>query len=213
MNVTDALFARHGCRAFKPEPVDQNTIKIIIEAATRAASGGNSQPWEVFVAGGDVLEKIRRLFLSNAQNEPRADLDMSKLPAARQARMQELFSDMSAAAGESVKELGELMGKFFNAPAVIYLCMDENMAGLSLFDLGALSQGIMLKALEHGLSTMPAGCLVQYPEILHKELGIPDELSVITGIAIGYEDSLHPINKFRSRRRPIEEVVTFKGFE
>ncbi|MPM51702.1 Chloronitrobenzene nitroreductase [bioreactor metagenome] len=138
---------------------------------------------------------------------------MSKLPPAHLARMQELLSDMGAAAGEAVNEIGALMGNFFNAPVVIYLCMDKNLGGLSFFDLGALSQSIMLKALEHGLSTMPAGCLVQYPEILHAELGIPDELSVIAGIAIGYEDSLHPINKFRSRRRPIEEVVTFKGFE
>jgi nitroreductase len=213
MNVTDALLARHGCRSFKPEPVDQSTIKTILEAATRAASGGNSQPWEIFVAGGDALEKVKRLFLINAQNGSQAGPDMSNLPAAHQARMQELIADMSDAAGESVKELGDLMGKFFNAPAVIYLCMDKNLAGISLFDLGALSQGIMLKALEHGLSTMPATCLVQYPEILHAELGIPGELSVVVGIAIGYEDSLHPINKFRSRRRPIEEVVTFRGFE
>jgi nitroreductase len=213
MNVTDALFARHGCRSFKPEPVDQKTITTILEAATRAASGGNSQPWEVFVAGGEALERVKQGFLSKAQNEPQAAPDMSKLPPASLARMQELLSDMGAAAGEAVNELGELMGKFFNAPAGIYLCMDKNMEGLSLFDLGALSQSIMLKALEHGLSTMPAGCLVQFPEIIHKELGIPDELSVIAGIAIGYEDSLHPINKFRSRRRPIEEVVTFKGFE
>ena len=213
MNVTDALLTRHGCRSFKTEPVDQNTIKSILETATRAASGANSQPWEIFVAGGDTLERVKRLFLRNAQNNPQANPDMSKLPAAHLVRMQELLSDMSAAAGESVNELGELMASFFNAPAVIYLCMDKNLTGLSFFDLGALSQGIMLQALEHGLSTMPAGCLVQYPEILHAELGIPEELSVITGIAIGYEDRLHPINKFRSRRRPIEEVVTFKGFE
>nr|WP_312577075.1 nitroreductase [Sedimentibacter sp.] len=213
MNVTDALFARHGCRSFKPEPVDQNTIKTILEVATRAASGGNSQPWEIFVAGGDALERVKQEFLSNSQNGPQTAPDMSKVPIAHQARMQELLSDMGNVAGESVKEIGELMGKFFNAPAVIYLCMDKNLAGLSFFDLGALSQSIMLKALEHGLSTMPAGCFVQYPEILHKELSIPDELSIIAGIAIGYEDNLHPINKFRSRRRPIEEVVTFKGFE
>ncbi len=213
MNVTDALFARHGCRSFKSEPVDQNTIKNILEAATRAASGGNSQPWEIFVAGGDELERVKQLFLTNSQNGSQVNPDMSKLPAAHQARMQELLSDMSDAAGEAMKELGELMGNFFNAPVVIYLCMDKNLAGLSFFDLGALSQGIMLKALEHGLSTMPAGCFLQYPEILHKELGIPDELSVIAGIAIGYEDSVHPINKFRSKRRPIDEVVTFKGFE
>lgn len=213
MNVTDALFARHGCRSFKSEPIDKNTIKTIIEAATRAASGGNSQPWEIFVAGGESLDKIKNLFLSNSQNSTQSNPDVSKIPAAHQARMQELLGDMSAVAGDSMKQLGEMMGNFFNAPAVIYLCLDKDLAGLSYFDLGALSQGIMLKALEHGLSTMPAGCFTQYPEIVKKELDIPDNLLIVAGIAIGYEDTLHPINKFRSKRRSIDEVVTFKGFE
>jgi hypothetical protein len=44
-----------------------------------------------------------------------------------------------------------------------------------------------------------------------KELDIPDELMVVIGIAIGYEDVENPQNKFRTTRRSVQEAVTFKG--
>jgi nitroreductase len=216
MNVTDALFARYSCRSFKSDPVDRDTLTVILKAATRAPSGGNSQPWEVFVAGGDVLERIKQGFLRNVQNGLQPGLDIpgqNDWPAVHRTRMKELLADMAVTSGDAVKQIGELAGNFFNASVVIYLCIDKNLTALSFFSLGMLAQSIMLEALDHGLSTIPAGCFVQYPEVLHKELGIPNVLSVVTGIAIGYEDSLHPINTFRSNRRTIEEVVTFKGFE
>ena len=48
--------------------------------------------------------------------------------------------------------------------------------------------------------------------LIRKELEIPDDLSIIIGIALGYSDAQHPQNKFRSLRRPIQEVVRFIGF-
>jgi nitroreductase len=216
MTVTDALFARRSCRAFKPDPVDKNTILTILKAAIRTPSWANSQPWEIFVAGGDTLKAINREFLSNSHNGLPANPDIPRpkgWPDAINKRRRELTSGIALAAGEAAKQFGELNQKFFYAPAVIYLCMDKSLTAWSVFDLGALSQSIMLAASEHGLSTIPAVNLVHYPEVLHRVLGIPDELSVIFGIAIGYEDELHPINKFRSSRRPIEEVTAFKGFD
>lgn len=216
MNVTDALFARRSCRAFKPDPVEKGTILTILEAAMRTPSWANSQPWEIFVAGGDTLQAIGREFLNNSRNRLPANPDLPRpknWPAAVNKRREELTSGISLAAGEAAKQFGELNLRFFHAPAVIYICMDKNLTAWSVYDLGALSQSIMLAALEHGLSTIPAVNLVHYPDVLHRELGIPDELSVIIGIAIGFEDTLHPINKFRSDRRPVEEAATLKGFD
>jgi nitroreductase len=154
--------------------------------------------------------------LNNSHNGLPANPDIPRpknWPAAVNKRMGELSSGIALAAKEAAKQFRELNLKFFYAPAVIYICMDKNLTDWSVFDLGALSQSIMLAALEHGLSTIPAVNLVHYPDVLHRELGIPDELSVIFGIAIGFEDSLHPINKFRSSRKPVEEAVTFRGFD
>jgi nitroreductase len=216
MDVTEALFARRSCRAFKPDPVDKGTIITILEAATRAPSWANTQPWEIFVAGGDTLRAINSEFQNNAHNGVPASPDITRpksWPDAFKSRREELSSGMALAAGEAAKQFGELNSKFFNAPAVLYVCMDKSLTAWSVFDLGALCQSIMLAAAEHGISTMPAVTLASYPEVIRRVLGIPDGLSVVFGIAVGFEDPAHPINKFRSKRRPVAEVTAFKGFD
>jgi len=64
MDVIDALNSRFTVRAFTPDPVHKGTILKILDAATRAPSSGNTQPWELFVAGGDALDGFVTLMKS-----------------------------------------------------------------------------------------------------------------------------------------------------
>lgn len=50
MDIIDALNTRFTVRAFKPASIDRNTLEKVIEAALRAPSWGNTQPWEIYVA-------------------------------------------------------------------------------------------------------------------------------------------------------------------
>ncbi len=97
----------------------------------------------------------------------------------------------------------------FNAPTVIYICMDKVLSQWSLYDIGAYSQSFMLAAVEQGLSTIPAITLAQYPKVLRRELNIPDNLIITIGIALGYADKDNKINNFHSSRSPLEETVHF----
>ena len=216
MNVGKALSTRRSCRAFKPFPVDRDTLLAVLNDALCTPSWANTQPWEIFVAGGNVLKEINQAYWENHRNNVPQTPDIPRpqgWPDAFNERRKELFAGMSLAAGEAAKQFGELNQKFFYAPAVIYLCMDKSLATWSMFDLGALSQSIMLAAAESGLATIPAVTLVHYPEILRNKLGIPDNFSIVIGIAIGYEDKHHPINKFKSARRPVADVAIIKGIE
>ena len=89
--------------------------------------------------------------------------------------------------------------------------MDESLSEWSIFNLGSLSQSIMLAAQGDGVDTAPAVNLVAYPRIIRKEMEIPDNLTVVFGIAMGYSDRKSPQNTFRSKRRPLDEVVRLKG--
>ena len=62
MGVIDALNSRFTVRAFEPDPVHKETILKILDAATRAPSSGNTQPWELFVAGGDALDRLSHAY-------------------------------------------------------------------------------------------------------------------------------------------------------
>ncbi len=63
MDVGDALWARRTVRAFLDRPVPRETLEAILSDALRTPSWANTQPWEIFVAGGEVFERIRRISL------------------------------------------------------------------------------------------------------------------------------------------------------
>jgi hypothetical protein len=44
-------------------------------------------------------------------------------------------------------------------------------------------------------------------------LGLPDNLMIYSGMALGYEDGAAPINSWRSPRDPLEAYAKFEGFD
>jgi nitroreductase len=220
MDVVDALNSRFTCRVFKQDPIDMEILLKIMKEATRSPSWANTQPWEIFIAGGEVLERLRRAYMENFANDEPVNPDIplvEKWPAQHEKRMKELgikrYKHLGISREDKVARNASwrLNFKFFGAPTVIYLCMDKSLTKWSMFDLGSLSQSIMLAAQENGVDSAPAVNLVAYPNLIRNEIDIPDELSIVFGIAIGYKDIESPQNKFRSSRRPIEEVVRFEG--
>jgi hypothetical protein len=97
--------------------------------------------------------------------------------------------------------------RFFGAPCVVYLCMARTLTQWSVFDLGAMCQSITLAAQDRGVESAIAINTVCYPDALRAELGIPDDLLIVIGIAPS-----DPEYSFRSARRTLAEVVRFKGF-
>jgi len=220
VNVIDALYSRMSIRGFKPDSVSKETIDKILEAAMHTPSWGNTQPWEIFVAAGDALEKLRQTCLSNYQKELPVKLEVPaalSFPPALKKRTEESTAGRMEILGikREDKNARKIMSgqnyRFFGAPVVIYLCMDRSLSNWSLFDLGALSQSIMLAAQEFGIDSIPAALLVAYPDEIRAELEIPQDLEIVIGIALGYRDVQSLYSKFRSSRRPLYEVVRYKG--
>ncbi|HUI44506.1 MAG TPA: nitroreductase [Nitrospirota bacterium] len=219
MDIIDALNTRFTVRAFKPDPIDHNTLEKVIEAALKAPSWANTQPWEIFVAGGEVLNRLREAYVVNLKNcvarnpdltapmqwPPDLKKRMDDMRAERMMTLERVCLDKTV-----MKDLSEVNYHFFNAPVVAYICMDRTLTPWSIFDLGLFSQSIMLAARHFGLHSAPAVTLVAHPDLIRKELKIPTGLSIIIGIALGYADAEHPQNQFRSTRRSVQEAVTFK---
>ena len=220
MDVVDALSTRFTVRAFKPDLVDRKTLEKVMEAALRAPSWANTQPWEIYVAGGEVLNRLRKDYLANLKNCVARNPDLAapkQWPPAHLMRMEALKSERMATLervclDKSVlKDLSEMNYHFFHAPVVAYICMDKTLTPWSVFDLGLFSQSLMLAARHYGLDSAPAVTLVAHPDLIRKELKILDGLSIIIGIALGYADTGHPQNQYRTPRRSVQEAVTFKG--
>ena len=212
MKVGESLNTRRSTRAFLSVPVKRSVLDAVLEAAARTPSWANSQPWEVFVATGNTLDRIRNAYREKytrkAETNPETPRPAQWTEKAIKRREQ-LHPGMVRDCGEAAKQFGELNQAMFNAPAVIYICMDKLLSEWSLYDIGAYSQSIMLAAVEQGLATIPAITLTLFPDVLRQEMKIPDNLKITIGIAIGYADADHGINKFVSERKTLAETVKY----
>ena len=63
--VSEALDTRLTCRAFKSTEIKKKVIFDILDKARRAPSGGNLQPWRVWVVSGDPLKSFKEEIYSN----------------------------------------------------------------------------------------------------------------------------------------------------
>ena len=59
MNVDDAIKNRISTRAFTGEPVDEAELRALLELARWSPSGGNCQPWHVYVLSGASMAAFR----------------------------------------------------------------------------------------------------------------------------------------------------------
>ena len=48
-SVTEAVLSRKSIRSFLNKPVEDLLIKELLEKASFAPSGGNLQPWKIFI--------------------------------------------------------------------------------------------------------------------------------------------------------------------
>ena len=217
MDVIEAILARHSVRDFSSKPVPVETVMKILETALRSPSGGNSQPWEVFVASGVTLERIRKVYKERSQGEAGAPAGPPPLPAKYQERMATIRNErlqllgLDPADPASGKVFAEWQARLFGAQVVVVVCRDKALPASKNLDIGTFVQSVCLAALDCGIDSFVAGMLVSHPDILRQELEIPEDLNIMIGIALGYPNPNSIINTYRSPRRPIQEVVRYKN--
>ncbi|MEE8518933.1 MAG: nitroreductase family protein, partial [Dehalococcoidia bacterium] len=74
ISLFDAIHAQRAIRRFKPDPVPQEAIEQVLNAAIRAPSGSNSQPWSFVVVRDQALkEAIAEWYLDVWENVYTAD--------------------------------------------------------------------------------------------------------------------------------------------
>jgi nitroreductase len=214
MDAIEAILARHSVRDFSSKPVPKETVMKILEVATRSPSGANSQPWEVFVASGATIEKIRKVYQERYQagvesppaRPPMLPFMQERMTVIRNERLELLGLD--PADPESAKVFKEWSSRLNGAPVLLIICMDKDLP--ANLDVGIFVQTICIAAKGYGVDSFIAGSFLSQPDVLRQELEIPEGLNIVAGIGLGYPNSNSIINTYRSPRRPIQEVVRYK---
>lgn len=76
MNFEELMIERHSVRDFKKDEIATETLKKIVKIAGNSPSWENSQPWNVYIAVGDITDAIREEWVSRHEKEIKGSPDM-----------------------------------------------------------------------------------------------------------------------------------------
>jgi nitroreductase len=87
--------------------------------------------------------------------------------------------------------------------------MDRDLSRWDAMSVGMFVQTFLLALTERGLGSCAEVSVVGYPDIVRAELDIPEELSILSGVAVGYADPDFAANKVKIGREPIGNNAVF----
>jgi nitroreductase len=219
MEVAQAVASRRSVRGFLETPVDLGLIQRLVVEASRAASGGNLQPWHVDIVAGDAMNRLKQTMMARLAGGPEApeyDIYPKELVSP--------YRDRRFAVGEAMYERIGIPREdkaarrlwfarnfaFFGAPVALFTTVDKRMGPPQWSDLGMFLQTFMLLAVDAGLATCAQECWAVYPETVKAFLETPDKRMLFCGMAVGYEDIAGAANALRTERAPTSEWLTVK---
>lgn len=216
MEFSDAVKKRSSIRAFTKTPVSNAQITALLDIAARAPSGGNVQPWRVFVLNDVVMERFKQTVQDNTTREQPSYAiypDSLKDPY-RSARFEVgemMYALLDIPRDDRAGRFARLAEnyQFFGAPAAIFCFVDRQMGPPQWSDLGMFLQTFMLAATDAGLATCAQEAWATKPETVAQFVGAQDDLMLFCGLAIGHADATAPVNSLISKRFSVTEFATF----
>jgi nitroreductase len=213
VDVSTAVDTRMSCRAFLDTPVSDDMIRQLLSKASRAPSGGNVQPWRIFVVNGPTMDRFQNHLAAREIEEPGYDIYPPKLwEPHRTARYQlgeQMYELLGIARDDKAGRIARMMDnyRFFGAPAALFCFLDKRMGPPQWSDCGMFLQTFMLLAVEAGLATCPQEIWCNRSQAVADFVGAPDELMLFCGMAIGHGDDDHPVNALRSERLGVDDFA------
>jgi nitroreductase len=218
MKVSQAVTERHSVRAFTGQPVTDEDIRDMLQAAGQAPSGANTQPWRVVVLKDAAKQRLQDRIEAAFREGQRGKMDYQYYPevweepykARRQACGFQLYDALGIAREDKQRRLDQWAANYraFDAPVMMIFLIEDVMQTGSYMDYGMFLQSVMLLALEKGLGTCPQAALGEYPDIVRDELSLADSTRVLCGMALGYEDTEAPVNQYRTAREAVDNFMT-----
>jgi nitroreductase len=216
MHVSEAMNARRSIRAFQETPVDNSQLQNLLTQAARAPSGGNVQPWRVYVVNGDAMTTFREQLKSRTAPEtPAYEIYPQNLTEPYRSSRFKVGEDMYKLLGIPREDRGARIRRlmenynFFGAPAAIFCFVDRQMGPPQWSDLGMFLQSFMLLATEAGLATCAQEAWATRADTVSELVGAPAEQMLFCGVAIGYADETAAVNSLVADRAPLAEFATF----
>jgi nitroreductase len=212
MDLFEAMYTARAIRRFKPDPVPDEVITKVLDAAIRAPSGSNEQSWEfIVVKDAEQRKKIGAVYRKGGNILMALYANRTKPPH----MSQETYDKLMASAMY-------LLDHMADAPVLLLACLKQtplagpppqfppdaaaglkNMARMGGSSIYPAVQNIILACRAFGLGTLITTNHIRCESEVKALLGIPDDVLTYALMPIGY-----PEGKFGPlKRRPVNEVA------
>lgn len=203
--VMEAIQKRISVRKYQQDPVPNEVIQQLLEAARLAPSSCNVQPWRfVVVQDAAMRAKVARATVcQRAVSEAPITIgccaDLSAYKKEEKSRLQELLH-LQAIGEDTYQEASKILSRRDRLELRAFVTR-------AWLDVGIAIEHIVLVAAALGLGT----CWVQFfdPKEMAEVLGLPDDFIVIALLTVGYPAE-HPVPR---PRKSLEEIVCYNRWE
>lgn len=222
MNVYEAVQSRQSVRQFTDRRVDRAVLERVLDAATRAPSGGNLQPWHTYIVSvaprDRLVEKVAaRLAAGDVGDVPQYPIYPEGLKSPYRERRFAAGEQLYTALGipradrQARRNRFSRNWEFFGAPVGLFCYVDRDMGSAQWADLGMYLQTIMLLLRAEGLASCPQEAWSLYHETVDEIVQPSEDLMLFCSLAIGYEDTDAVGADLVTDRAPLSETVRFLG--
>ena len=219
MNIKQLIESRYSVRSFLDKDVGFEKVKSILDTANSAPSGGNIQPWKVYVLGNNSKNELVTQALNNYDTGVQEDIEYEIYPKPlaeeyKKRRSQcaaDMYDALSIARDDIDTRLKQVREnfKFFGAPIGMIVTIDKSFAQNGWGHVGMFLQNLWLTAIDEGLGVCLQESWSIYPKTVKKVIDCPDNEMIWCGIAMGYPNNEDPINNYRTSRDSIDTFASF----
>lgn len=214
--VTKTVLARHSTRVFLPDAVPDELLEQCLSLSQHAPSSTNMQPWRVTIVQGAALQRLSNA-LTHAVRDLKQPSQVPPIPDAYKQYRSELGHDLYGERGYNIPrgekdamQAAQLRNyRFFDAPVGAVIAIEKGLSPADILSVGLYLQTFILLLTERGIGTCAEVSVAGYPDVIRSELGLSENLDVLCGLAIGFEDSSHHVNQLKMARDKWRESVKF----
>lgn len=206
IGIYEAMRTLRAVRRLRPDPIPDDVLRRVLEAATWAPTGGNRQPWRVIVV-----------------KDPDRKKRLGALYAERWAAFGKMYrsrlGDLPAAVREKTERMlgaGDHLGAHFGeAPVIFVFCFNPKEMAITDAKLDRISvvggasiytavENLLLACRAEGLGCVLTTLLCECEPEVRELLAIPQPWGTAAAVPIGY-----PVLRGHGpiSRRPVEELV------
>lgn len=219
-SLDEIIKHRNSVRCFTDKNISKDIIFEILQIASKAPSGNNIQPWNIYVVGGrkrkEIIKSVGKVYDEIVKNPDLAykykeEFDyypkkwFSPYIERRRTNGWGLYNLLGISKGQKHKmEIQEKKNyEFFGAPIGLFFTVHKELGIGSKMDIAMFMQNIMLLAKSRGLDTCPQAAWNRFHNIVLPLIGACDQETLVATIALGYIDDTALINTFQTIRENV----------